>query len=480
MRTIKEMLGGYKLDASFRQQLKNPVFFIRHVIGLDLRPFHVEWIKMAENNRFVAIQAPRGHGKTETLLISYLIFKAYTQKKFSGLLISHNMEQNRETLRRIRSHIHNNELLRESIPTDREADWSRTVIELSNESRIMCRAFGDSVRGSHVDVCGCDEVGMYKDHQLFYDAVNPTVEAKEGKLICIGTPQSREDLINKLCRNDTFTSGIYPAINEKGEALWPRRFNLTKLHNIKRRIGTISFSREYLCNPLAEETQVFPYTLISEGFDYNLKLRSFPKPNCDYFIGCDFAMSGAVRADYTVFVVLERDLANNLIIVEMWRVKGSKYETQKAYLEQLNDKYKPLKILIDQSTFGEPFLQELKQKGLPIYGFKFQGKKYDLVTLLINSFENKMLIVPKDDKDLTTKTQIEDLVKELLNFGIVELKSGGYTFRSLGGHDDIVIALALANYAAKKLFGISIPSVKRSHGARKSINSSDRVWTVSG
>jgi len=448
---------------------EDPVYFLKEVLKLNIAPFHQEWMKLTQNNPRVAIMAPRGHGKTEVLIIGNSIWKAFRQPNFEGLIISNSLPQSTDVLRRIKMHLKGNEYLASSIPQTMDAAWSKTEIELTNGSRIMCKPYSDAVRGFHVDLVCCDEVGTYEDKDLFKYAITPTVNKKRGSIICIGTPTSRTDLLHELFDNPAYKSKKYKAVNS-GKALWPKFFPITMLKRIKDEHGRLAFAREYLCEPLGTENQIFPFTLLEKGFlnELFMERRDFTKiTDSVYYIGADFAMSGAAGSDYTVFIVLERT-QDRLKVVKMERFKGLPYEAQKQYFIDLFEKFKPIMGLLDESSFGQTFLQQLKALGYPVKGFKFSiQSKNDLITNLINQFENNRVLiprpVPKLDSDYRTRKQSDILIDELMNFGVEITKGGFPTFRGIGAHDDCVISLALGVYAATKFFYVSPPHIRRSN-----------------
>ena len=276
--------GKQKIDF---EKLKDPIYFILHMMEapkIELASYHRRWIRMAEKNSRLAIQAPRGHGKSEVLLISYSIYKAFSKPRSEILIISKSLPQSTDILRRIKSQLKGSPLLASSVPDERDSVWSKTEIELTNGSRILCKPYSDSVRGFHVDLVCCDEVGTYDEKDTFWFAVTPTVNKKKGSIICIGTPKTKIDLLNDLCKNPQYANAKYTAIMN-GKPLWPSSFPMRKLNEIKEEIGTLAFSQEYMCDPLSAENQIFPYGLISKGFKESASFKYEGNKDKYYFFG---------------------------------------------------------------------------------------------------------------------------------------------------------------------------------------------------
>lgn len=458
--------GEKKKNIDISKIHSDPIYFLEKVLELNIAKYHKEWISFVTKNKRVCIMAPRGHGKTEVLIIGYMLWRAFTQPKFQGLIISNSLPQSTDVLRRIKMHIKGIPLLEQSIPQGQDTSWSKTEIELTNGSRILTKPYSDSVRGFHVDVVCCDEVGTFEDQEIYTYAITPTVNQKRGSIIAIGTPSSKVDLLHKLFDNEAYVSKRYKAI-KNGKALWPKYFPKHMLERIKKEHGRLAFAREYLCEPLGQDNQIFPYALLEKSF-LQICFSTERDTNSVYYIGADFAMSGAASGDYTVFTVVERNKNDQLTLVKMQRFKGLPYEAQKQYFVDLLVKYKPIVALLDESSFGQTFLQQIRELHFPAKGFKFSNQsKNDLITNLINTFENNKIFIPRPstgvDPDNTTRKQTDVLIDELMNFG-VELTRGGLpTFRGIGAHDDAVISLALAVYAATRFVYSTRPRAFRSN-----------------
>lgn len=431
-------------------------YFFQECLGLQLAKFHKEWLRTIQKNRRIVIQCARGHGKTEVALIGYMTYMAFSKPGFQGIIVSKAMEQSTENLKRIRDHIWTNPLLATAIPDKRESDWSKTAIELKNGSRIMCKPLRQTIRGMHVDLVGCEEVGTWDEKDLFYEGIVPIANKKDGTILAIGTPLSKRDLLHELSEEDRgYVALKYPAIkfDAKGRRfpLWKNVFPLAKLDRIKKEIGELKFAQEYLCEPLGTENQLFPHSLIQTCFDEvaHFKEEREGDTRSLFYIGADFAMSGAVGADYTVYTVIEREPSGKLRLVLMERYKGLDYQTQKMRIERLVAKFRPMEILIDESSFGKIFFQEMKRAGIPVRGYVFTNEsKNALMMFTRNMFENETIIIPRGTRDSHTKLATDVLIAELENFGYIYKEGKKPILGGIGMHDDCVISLALALYAA--------------------------------
>lgn len=474
----KHIVDNFPPLTDEEKQYLDPEIFFHKILCLDIAHFHKQWIEYAEKYRFVCIMAPRQHGKTEILIVGYTLFKlyeailnikrGYRNRPYSAMIVSKTMPQSTEVLRRLKYKMMDSPVLREYLPSGREGRMASTQLLLKGRHRILCRPYSDSVRGETLDICCIDECGTYEDKEIFKYALMPTIQKYDGKIIAIGTPTSHTDLLFELFENPVFVSKKYQVYTDENrkKSLWVSEFPASKLETIKQAIGTLSFSREFMCEPLGEEDRIFRYDDISSGFLPNTSWVMEKRPNCTYWMGADFAMSGKVGSDFTVYTVIEKDCFDKLQICYIFRTKGMPYEAQMNYLLELNEKYRFTRILIDERSFGQTFLQQVRNKGINIEGWKFGPKdsKEQIIMHLANQFEKKVVLIPRGMECLTNTNQ---LIKELTAFSAeLNVRTGNIKFEGKGEHDDMVVSLALAVFAATRRSG-ALSHIARSSYGRK-------------
>ena len=423
----------------------------------------------------------RTSGKTRQLFVNYFLWNCIKAPNKQFLIISKTLPQAIEVLKDIRITIVSNPFLRTLCPSNRSQTWSRTELELVNHSRILSKAYNDNVRGLHVDGLGCDEMGEYDDHEVLKKAVLPTIRAKRGFFIGVGTPKSELDLLHEIEREPGFKSihfDRFPAEGEKGE-LFAERYPDTivvhaegvveirdkKTKNLIESYSNMSWSQEFLLKPVSMKDKLFPDYMVNECLDITSRLTEELVNMRQYFMGVDFAMSAQSGADYTVVAVLEKSPGSKrLKLVGLYRWKGLDYVMQKSRIREIAEKYDVVKILADESSFGKTFIYDLKAVGLPIDGYKFNSSsKEDLVKALRDQFEKKGFILPYDPNCVRTRTEMKVLIEELSKFGIIfDHRSKSVKFEGLGKHDDTVIALGLVNFIARHISMATFSAIKGS------------------
>lgn len=462
MDKIKKLVNELGPD-EFRNKLMDPLFFINEIMGAGdngkgkLTTYQKDWVRLVEEHDRLNIMAFRSSGKSQTFFIDYPIYKAFTCPGWQGILVSSSQKQSISLLRRIREKILGNELLRTSVPTGRDGLWSKTELQLKNGSIIWSRPNSENLAGEHVDFIGGDEIGYWKDENIIKKVIPPMVRSKQGKLVFVGTPTSEMDMIHELRKNKAFASRKFAASdihNVEGRTLWDLRYPTTPMEKAKLEFDSLSWSREYECLPLSSNDKIYPYELISRGFDLKAAFTNERDTHSAYFIGMDFALSGEAGSDFTVFSVIQKK-GDKSRLVFMERFKGMSYELQKKRAVALNTIFTPRQVIVDEGNFGKAFLQDLLNMHVPAVGFRFTNEsKQNLHTNLRNMFEQNRMIINRLESDNRTKMVTDQLLKEMDKFGVV-VDKGTIKLMGLGEHDDMVSSLALAAWGARSVGGMS-------------------------
>jgi len=272
---------------------------------------------------------------------------------------------------------------------------------------------------------------------------------QNGWLILVGTPQRYDDLLMDIMQNPSYTRKKYQAVLDWDEkkVLWPEYYSWETLMQRREEIGSLAFDQEFMCEPVDESSSLFPYSLISQGFDSEATLISEYKGPWKVYIGCDLAISASTGADYTVFMTIAVDEFGNRHILDIFRAKGLSYKAQVQKIIELARRYNPRLILVESNQFQKIIADMLKEyTDLPVREYVTGRKKTDLtegVPSLRVLFENKKVKIPRGDKRSIDATEV--FVRELNAFGFREGKLEG-----IGEHDDTVMAFWIANEAVKQ------------------------------
>jgi len=462
---MSEDIQAFINEMDAKMSAKSFQYFFENILGFDYSHHHECWDKGLEENRYYCVKASRDHGKS-VFFMSYALWIAAFRPGTHIMIFSHSLEQTLEHMRFIRNNIESTPILRELIPQGRP--WRKTYFEFANGSRMMAKSVGGGTRGFHPDVVVCDDIlwgttgtELQRAADWFYGVLLPVLH-HTGRMMIVGTPFSYNDLYAELEERDAFTVETYPAINNEGEALWPERWNLEALDHRRLSMPAIQFSREYLCEPIHDVASMFPNDILEKARDKNLVLLDRAETDYDeegeavgifgqHFIGWDTAIASDKNADFTAMMVLRTPPNENVKqIVGIVHEKGLGGAAQKKHILLLNNRFKPDLIELEGNNFQRMFAAELKEMrdDIPIKTFMTtRQRKESMFMSLLMAFEQGQIRTPYGDE--RSRTFTHKLEQELNRFGMQ--KNG--KLESVGTHDDLAMALALANWGTKEFRG---------------------------
>ena len=477
-----------RLSESIEETLrcKNITYFITSVLpDFQLGWHHLEWGDLVHRHNKLCIEAARDHGKSYYFSNAYAAWQLYRYSKpkkmiYSkrpsksnsnrGYLFSFSLQQSVDLMEILKGTIEGNDILRERLfPDSRNSGaWASTNIVCKNGARLTCKGFGSSVRGAHpywiVVDDGLKDNVIYSQLQRqksidYFHSVIMNMLVPGGQIIVVGTPFHASDLYGDLKSKSKAATGSdngwfvieYPAIFPDGRILWPARWGFNDLMQKKATQGNIIFSRENLCRPITNESSIFPLKILERSLlrmeNYTLVRNrdDFPMKFNKVVVGCDFAISGNVGADYAVFTVWGvDDETGERWLLYFYREKGKTFHEQMQVLRGINVRFRPDTFVMEQNVMQQIFVQESDKQGLPVVGHTTGIDKYDLKTGwpgLAIDFERGKIHIPIGDK---YSQDVKDLI--FTDLGSVAFTDHG--LESVGEHDDISSSFWLAKLAA--------------------------------
>jgi len=433
----------------------------RFLIG----PHHEEWDALVRGHRRICALAPRDHGKTYYFDFAYPLWKAATMRNGIGYIFSATQDQAIRILGDIKAEIENNPKLQHLLPDmtiNKGRKWSSTAIQLSNGHRIYARGFGTKVRGAHPhwivvddalnDETAYSEVVRKKQIDYFYTAISNMI-VPGGQIIVVGTPFHQADLYADLSKNPEYLFRRYQALHGKLERpLWPARYSKARLEQKRREIGTVRFTREFQCEPVADDMSLFPLHLFQGDPTEQMALRLgmpyafWEKAGIVPYMGVDFAMSSSAQADYMVIWVMGLDKFGNRWIIDVKRGKGLSYGRQLSLINSLGRKYQPALIFLEANQMQRIFGDELIRKtDLPIRKFVTTAAKHLLdkgVPSLRVLLENGKFRIPRGDAK--SVDMMDTWINEMRALTWVDGQ-----IKSVGTHDDTAMACWICDQAIK-------------------------------
>jgi len=479
----EEVNFATKMGLSFEFFAKNAVDQSEYgETGYVMKEFHDEWISeiddanSSDKVKKFAITAFTGSSKTETLGVLYPLWKMITEPGFKVLIVSNNMKHSKEILQRIKDHIEDSEWLEDYYDLD-EYTWAAESFELSNGSEAEVRALYDGVKGVHVDYVFADEAAEYKEKELFSRYVESRINRKNGVLVSASTPVHENDFMQEVSEGEReenprmseegYWNDVYPIEEpvsedhlgeddvyetENGDVkrvLFPEAFDIDDVVRL-RRDNPVTFQKEYLCEPLAVEGDMFNPNDVIELFDESSSFDEDVKEDNRYILGCDFAISQ--KGDYSVFVVLEQGPEiDGVRIKNMERVRGLALNQQEERIKNLHKVYNFDTIVVDETNFGGSVYQNLIKDGMPVQGQDFSYKaRSNLLMNLKSEVESGNLVIPRGETGSRTRQLTDTFYNELMGFGPTETQTGQISYKTTAAHDDTVIAISMGLEACQE------------------------------
>lgn len=182
----------------------------------------------------------------------------------------------------------------------------------------------------------------------------------------------------------------------------------------------LAFSQEYLAQFVSWAGAVFRKILDA--------VSTAPSLGKAAAIGVDWGRTN----DYTVFVVVS-DAGE---VLEVDRFRGIEYSLQRARLQALYERHCRPAVIAEANSMGGPVIEQLARDGLKVRPFiTTNASKAGAIEALALAFEKGEIKIPNDTA----------LIGELQSFEAKALPSGLMRYGApAGGHDDTVMALAIA------------------------------------
>jgi hypothetical protein len=446
-------LDNLNFVASMDMELSKNSFsyFFQNVLGLSYPNYMQEWHELMETTDRTVIVCSRDHGKS-VFMHSWAVWNlVFQEPPFQMIYISSNQKQTLVHMREIDKLFN----LPQLAPFKPSRGWAIGNITLTNGNSILERSISSQIRGLHPQEIIIDDPlkefslsAIRKVSEWFFGDMIPTLH-HTAKLRMIGTPFTYTDIFSILEEdeyNKIYTVRKYPCLDSMNEPLWPERWDYDALMKRKGEIGSLKFTREYLCIPVSTGTALFDPDYIEKCKDKNyvLKLHNRRDKGYKYYVGVDPAIS--TDGDYNVILVLEVDKDMNKTIVHVDRAKNVQFRENIEKLRIIGRLYQPEEVLYETNTFAKAFTQELRDiSDLNVRDFNTtRKKKQEIILNLQMNIENGKLKFPYGDNNSRKMTTA--LIEELSMFAITD--SG--KFEGVGAHDDMVMGLALANAATQR------------------------------
>jgi len=386
-------------------------------LGLLIVPHAAQAELLAHPARFKVVACGRRWGKTQMAKLA-LVERAMRGQQTWWLAPTYSMaSQVWRDLRRIGQALHG------------QISAQERRIDLPNGGLMAARSahMADWLRGAGLDYVVLDEAAYMSD-EVWPQVVRPMLLDRRGGALFISTPRGQNwfwDVyrLGQDAQQPDWAAFHYPSASNP--LIDPAELEAIR-HITRERV----WREEYLAEFVADEGAVF--RLVRQA----VRAPSQPvyQPDHVYSGGIDWGRED----DYTAIVIVDAS-ARQVVALDRFHQIG--WAVQRDRLRRLADSWHPSVVYAESNAIGAPNVEALQAEGLPVRPFAMTASsKGPLIQALALAIEREELALLDDDT----------LIGELLAYGQERLPSGLYRYSAPpGGHDDTVIALALAWHAAQ-------------------------------
>lgn len=399
---------------------------------------------LADDSRFKIGMFARQSGKTFTTTLEIVddCFQAIAEgRRARWVILSRGERQAKEAMDEgVKLHCQAYQLGIEAIESEFRGDegtYRQLEVLLPGGSRISALpANPDTARGYSANVF-LDEFAIHKDSRKIWTALFPVISKPGLKLRVTSTPQGKGNKFYELMTDTDAASpwsrhivDIYQAVADG----LPRDIEELKA-GIK---DPDAWAQEYELQWLDEASAWLSYDLIN-AVESDTAGDPLLFEHGATFIGNDIA----ARNDLWVAWVWER-VGDVLVTRELKTLRRKSFYEQDRTLDELVNRYNPIRIAMDQTGMGEKPVEDAKRRygDLRCEGVLFTGDaKQHMANIAKQAFEDRKVRIPMGDELI--RADLHSLRKVTTPAGNIRFDVDGGD-----GHADRAWAAFLGLYAA--------------------------------
>lgn len=445
-----------KVKADKNGLLNNFFLFVVVVLGYIVQPCHYRWGKFQMNRKRSLVLAPRDHGKSQILTVSYVIWRVIKNPNIRILIVSNSAAASAKMMNGIKSHFESNTILRALFGDYRGKQWSSEAITVSKRTAVGLReptisvvgVYGTIVSG-HFDLLIPDDLVDFENSRTkaqrdkiwnwLWMVLMPTIETdeenpeKDGSVHFIGTRYHDDDLYGRAIGSREDPGFLWGNVLQDGAiqfegrtatnseidemggtvnrltALWPQRKSVKRLKQMRTDSGSIIFALQYQNDAKLSKGNIFKFD------DFQRFYTELPS-DIMLFAGTDLALKEKDTNDWFSIAVVGVSRSTKdiyLIDIMRWRMSAPK---QFEKIKEWHKAWNFLRVGVESVAYQEAMAQWLREntnvpvKSVPrhidktLRGYKIQhffenGKFWMPVGKKFTWFVDEMVLFPDGEFD---------------------------------------------------------------------------------
>ncbi len=301
----------------------------------------------------------------------------------------------------------------------------RVLLPAGGEIAVRSADNPDSLRGESLNLVIMDEAAFVKE-EAWTEALRPALSDRKGRAIFISTPKGRNWFWRIWQRGqDGGEWQSWQLPTETNPYIDPAEVEAAR-QSLPERI----FQQEYLAQFIEDGAGVFRKITEAATSTALDGMRG-----SQYVFGVDWGK----HQDFTVISVIDIKTRQQVAIDRFNQID---YHVQTNRLLAMAERFKPVTIIAEANSIGDPIIEQLRRDGLPVRPFTTtNATKSQIIEDLALAFERGDIAIIPDPAQ----------VAELQAYEMERLPSGLIRYNAPSGmHDDTVMALALSWYGVSR------------------------------
>lgn len=404
--------------------------FVPHYTKFEFANWHRQLFKDLRDEELLVVAAPREHAKSTCVGLIHVLHCICYQKKNFILIVSDSISQAEKFIASVQYELETNEFLRAIYGDliDRSQKWTDKTFITKTGIMVAASGNGSNLRGlRHRNfrpdlVIGDDlendehvmTAGQRAKTWSWLTKSFLNLGGEGTQIVIIGTVLHYASMLNRLLSpefSEVWTQRKYRALN--GDVpLWPAYWNLERLNEKRKQIGSAAFATEFLNEPSESEDSPVKHEFI-KWTDKPADLSLY-----DIVVAIDPAISQKETADYfAVGVAARHRTTGTILALESYKTRCN-ITQQVQLIENYFDKYPKCRIFKIETVAYQQALAQLieklkappKNKYIPVKEFKPDKDKTRRLKAIVPFIE-------RGDVEFVTSRAMQDTVQGLLQWG---------------------------------------------------------------
>jgi len=394
-------------------------YYFPHKIQSNYNDLH-RHIKTIMFDEMTCTMASRGHAKTTMMCFLVPIYLAlnFPEKYQHFLNVQSTTSKAISVNISIKEELETNEKLIADYGNQIGKKWTEKQFVLKNGVIFSAIGAGESMRGTNYknirpDFIICDDLlddddrynveRVYKKNHWIWASLYPARNIlKKCCFHFVGTPIHRQDILSVLSERADVIFAKFAAVKnwDKKETLW---MSWDELMKIKRNVGSLIFSQEYMCELIDDDT-----AKIKESWIKYHDKRPDDSQIIDIRFGVDPAIGENKNNDYTAKIVVYR-CSNNRYWIEEARNEHISMMNNLDEIEFMSNRLSTQPIIETISGF-QAFSRNLHDRGVSHKLITHKKNKLAELDSIAPLFEQGLVSISKSIPSKIRSKLVEQLI----------------------------------------------------------------------